>query len=376
MRIAFCIYDFTAEKLALQPWLTVIEIATGLVRKGYDVLIVTDAVTPATLPGVKVRTVSSLRGSNSAEMKQVLYKFSPGAVVVLPTPLNIVTSRWLQELICRRVGFASYPFYESAELITAARLLGGAEVVPYLKHLLVPAFMWHRMMRRNFDVIITQSQTTRDRLQASLGGADKAVFIPPGMPLDDWPANYGRDRETGEINLLYLGAAIPVRGFAMALDALGRIQNDRVCLRVLARGADKAALQKIRSEVSRRGLLDRVSITGGWLERNELVAEIHRSDIVLQPFILVPSELPVATMEVIACGRPVLGCKIDGLPSTIGPAGSVVKQGDAWALAEQIELFAVDADTRHRWRDGCVERRNEMTGWDRVVDQWEEVLHG
>ncbi len=376
MRIAICIYDFVPAKLPLQPWLTLQMVAQGLAHRGHSVHIVSDTAEPARIDGVESHTVTSLRGSNAVELRALLGALRPDAVIFLPTPLNAATASWLDGLECRCIGFASYPFYTARELWTSVRCIGLADMTQYLRHLLVPRPAWTRAMKRRFHALVAQSETTTARLATLLGGTPAALCIPPGIDLAQWQYRVPKDATDGSIRLLYLGAAIAIRGFDVALDALVRVEDEKVRLRVLARGADEASLAAIRAAVAKRDLAGRVEIEGGWIERARLIEEIHAADAVLQPFVLVPSELPVTAMEVIACGTPVIGSAIDGLPSTIGPAGTVVTQGSAAALADAITRFAQDASVRMAWREGCQRQRAAMLDWDAVTDRWEAVLHG
>jgi glycosyltransferase involved in cell wall biosynthesis len=320
--------------------------------------------------------VASLRGTNGAEISAILATLSPQALVYLPTPLNLVTTGWMDRVKnCRRIGFASYPFYNLTELARAWRRLPGREVSPYLRHLLVPSVSWRAAGRRRCDAIITQSQTTTARLQEAFGSRMEVHAIPPGIDLTDWPLHRKSDND-GSVRLLYLGAATAIRGFDLALEAIAKVTDAGVGLRVLARGADDTTLARIHAKITRLGIEARVTVIGGWIDRAQLVEEIHAADAVLQPFVLVPSELPVTAMEVIACGTPVIGSAIDGLPSTIGGAGTVTRQGSAVALAETIALFARDAQVRAAWRDGCDRQRDAMLSWDTVAEQWEGVLRG
>lgn len=377
MRVVFCIYNLVAEKLPLQPWLTIRLLAEGLAKRGHEVHVVTDVKVPATVDGVETHSVISLRGSNKKEMESILKMLQPDALVFLPTPLNIATSSWLDELDCRCIGFASYPFYNMNELITAVKIIGWADVKQYIRHLLVPRPFWVRKMQLRMQVLITQSNTTAGRLEEMLRNKTPVLCVPPGINLLDWPLPETNTKEqTKDINLLYLGSAISIRGFYLALDALAQVSDEHVKLKVLARSANDNAIDSINNAVSLRGLKGRVEVKGGWIERTELIKEIHMADAVLQPFVLVPSELPVTAMEVIACGTPVIGSNIDGLPSTIGEAGTVVKQGSATALAEVIEGFAKDPELRAKWRSGCERRRNEMLDWDVITENWEAILRG
>lgn len=376
MRIVFCIYDFTTAKLPLQPWLTIVRVAEGLVRRGHEVHIVTDAAEPAVPAGLAVHQVASLRGTHGAEISALLATLVPQALVYLPTPLNLVTTGWLDAVKnCRRIGFASYPFYNFTELARAWRRLPRADVSPYLRHLLVPGLSWHAAGRRRCDAVIAQSQTTAARLRQAFGSRVAMHAIPPGIDLAEWPWHNGADNGT-TVRLLYLGAATAIRGFDLALEALARLPDAGVVLHVLARGADAAALERIHAKIARLGIEARVTVVGGWIDRAQLVEEIHAADAVLQPFVLVPSELPVTAMEVIACGTPVISSAIDGLPSTIGEAGTVALQGSAEALADVIARFAREARVRASWREGCARQRDAMLDWDSVTKQWEGALRG
>lgn len=377
MRVVFCIYNFVAEKLPLQPWLTIRVLAEGLAKRGHEVHVVTDVKVPAVVDGVETHSVTSLRGTNKKEMHSILKMLQPDALVFLPTPLNIATTSWLDGVDCRCIGFASYPFYNMNELTTAAKIIGWADVKQYIRHLLVPRPFWVRKMQQRMHLLITQSNTTAGRLQEMLRNKTPVLCVPPGINLLDWPLPETNTKEqTKDINLLYLGSAISIRGFYLALDALAQVSDEHVKLKVLARGANDNAIDSINNAVSLRGLEERVDVIGGWIERAELVKEIHMADAVLQPFVLVPSELPVTAMEVIACGTPVIGSNIDGLPSTIGEAGTVVKQGSATALAEVIEGFAKYPGLRKKWQNGCLQQRNEMLDWDVITENWEVVLRG
>jgi glycosyltransferase involved in cell wall biosynthesis len=377
MRVVFCIYDFVDEKLRLQPWLTVRRVAEGLSLRGHSVCVLTDTGNPARVDGIEVQAVASLRGSNSSEVRARLVRLQPNALVFLPTPLNIVTASWLDGMTCRCIGYASYPFYNTYELARAVRCLAWSEVRQYLRHLLVPRSLWLRYMHRRLHTLVAQSATSGKRLENLLEGKPPTRCIPPGIDLSDWPCSSG-ERRAGRsvVKLLYLGAASRIRGFDLALRAIVLADDHRIHLKVLARGADPSVVAGIRADVHRYGLDGRVEVEGDLVDRQRLVSEIQEADAVLQPFILVPSELPVTAMEVIACGTPVIGSAIDGLPSTIGPAGTIIKQGSADALAKAIKCLANDASVLVQWREGCRQQRSAMYGWDAVTDQWESLLRG
>lgn len=377
MRIAFCIYDFTDSNLQLQPWLTIHRVADELAKRGHAVHIVTDASQPANINHSELHRVRSFRGSNAAEVHQLIGMINPDSLVFLPTPLNITTAYWLDGITCRCVGLASYSFYNARELFNAVLCIGISEVKSYLRHLLVPRMLWVRCFRSRMHAVVAQSASTASRLGTALGGGVQCVFIPPGIELDAWPSTVEPlSNASRDVRLLYLGAARAIRGFDLALEAMRKLGDTRVVLRVLARGSGDEEVAALEGVVEKMGLKGRVEIRGGWIERSELIGEIHAADAVLQPFVLVPSELPVTAMEVIACGTPVIGTEIDGLPSTIGSAGTVVRQCSASALADAIRRFSENTVLRTDWGQACTQQRASMRAWNAVAASWEEVLRG
>lgn len=331
MRIVFCIYDFSESQLPLQPWLTVRKVAEGLSNKGHDIHIITDIEQPASLDGINTHIVFSLRGSNGMQIKKLLSELNPDALINLPTPLNLVTSSWLDtHSECRRIGFASYPFYTVGELYRALVSLSWSDVKQYVRHILIPKPLWRGALRKRNDIVIAQSETTRSRLVDMGMPSDRCCYIPPGINLDIWLQRDSYTTDSKVTKLLYLGSAIAIRGFDLVLEALAKTNEPAIHLTVLARRAEGSELDRINALIDRHGLGERVVVYGGWADSSTLVSEIHGADAVVLPFVLIPSELPVTVMEAIACGTPVIGSRVDGMPSTIGAAGTVVRQGGFW----------------------------------------------
>ena len=375
MRIVFCIYDFSESQLPLQPWLTVRKVAEGLLSKGHDVHIITDIEQSASIDGASIHTASSLRGSNGVQIKGMLSKLRPEVIITLPTPLNIVTSSWLDAFLkCRRIGFASYPFYTIGELYRSAICLPWSDVKQYVRHALVPKPLWVSALKKRNDIVVTQSETTRSRLVNMGVKSERCCYIPPGINLDTWPQRDSYSTDGKITKLLYLGSAIAIRGFNLVLEALAKTNEPTIHLTVLARRAEGSELDRINALIDRYGLAERVVVHGGWADNSTLVSEIQEADAVVLPFVLIPSELPVTVMEAIACGTPVIGSRVDGMPSTIGAAGTVVRQGDSGELAEVLLNFHNNPELRKTWANGCIQQRARMIEWDSVVEQWEKVI--
>jgi hypothetical protein len=216
--------------------LTIEQVAIRLSRASHEVHILTDNPDAVTIEGVQTHVVSSLRPSNGPAIIQKIKLLSPDVTVVLPTPLNMLTSAWLDKVPGRVIGFASYPFYTSRELLRALRYLGWAVTKQYLRHMLIPDFLWSLRMRQRLDGMIVQSSTTAERMRNITQQSYAVAFVPPGLDLAAWP--WGQQQNpNARVELLFLGAAIPIRGFDILVDAISRLCVDDIGLRILARRA-------------------------------------------------------------------------------------------------------------------------------------------
>ena len=374
MRIVFCVYDFTQNNLSLQPWLTFCKVGQELAKLKHEVHVVTDAPDFAEPPGLYVHYVGSLRGLGNSQLARTVKSISPDSLVFMPTPLNLPALSWLNGMNgCRKIAFASYPFYVFSELLQAGKMLGFAESLSYTRHLCMPSFFWRRFLHYRFDAVISQSQSTRDRLASISACSISTYAIMPGIDLDKWPLR-PEPRVHRPVVLLYMGSAKKIRGFEILLDALAMIEKKSVLLRILARGADEKKMLEIQSAIEKKGLKDRVELKGGWMDQSLLVQEMHACTAVVLPFLLVPSELPVSVMEAIACGVPVIGSRIDGLPSAIGSAGIVAEHADTVSLAGIIKSLHDNPEMFSQWYDNCRIQRSRMRSWEEVSRKWEKVL--
>jgi glycosyltransferase involved in cell wall biosynthesis len=144
--------------------------------------------------------------------------------------------------------------------------------------------------------------------------------------------------------VVLLGAAHLVRGkgFQHLLEALTRVRQPQVKLRLAGDGPESGALAKRAGEL---GLGDRVELLG---LRNDLPELAAAADLFVQPTVYEAFGLAVA--EAMACGLPVIASRVGGLPELVRhqETGLLVPPGDPWALAEAIDQLASQPEVRRR----------------------------
>jgi len=375
MRIVFCISGFTRSALSLQPWLTVYEVARKCLSKGHTVNIITENNIASENDGVSIWSVANLRGYNSEEVIDCLNKIEPQIAVVSVTPLSLITSKWYEKLgDYHSLAYISYPFYTLTETWRAFPYLTGADKIAYGRHVLIPKAWWRSRLRKIFHGVICQSARTGQRLAAVAGPDVPIHVIPPGIDTDGWADALPVPRDTEKTRFLFVGAPSRIRGFSLVLDALKKIEDGKIHLKVLARGLDADAVTSLERQINAHKLQDYVSVKGGWLDRTAMKHEITASSAVVMPFALVPSELPVSVFEAIYCGTPVIVSNIDGLPDAAGEAGIVVDQCSVESLAGAMDRVHRDQGLIDKLRKACVVRKSTIRSWDEATHDWMKAM--
>ena len=376
MVIAFCISQYEKLNIGLQPWLTINKIALRLDYLGHEVHIVTDVGESYKSDRVSVHRVTNLRGTNLKEIERLFELIQADHIIISVTPLSLVTACWYRKIRnCKIYAYLSYPFYSKHEYFRAFNQLDKSDKWVYGRHQLVPQFLWREVMVRFFDGVICQSQRTSTRISSSVKQRIPVHTIPPGIDQLVWNADAIEEKiPSSDTVLLYIGSTKRIRGFRLLLDAISMLSESAIKLRIMARGADEDIVRKIRMEAGSLQLGQNLDVRGGWLESTELRKEIQSADVVLLPFVLVPSELPVSVMEAVCCGTPVIVSDLDGLPEAAGPAGIVIKNGDIHGLSQAIKKIHEHKHILSELRNGCKEQIRNMKSWDDVALMWQDVL--
>ncbi len=375
MIITFCFSQFTQKSLPLQPWLTIHRIALEFIANGDAVHVITDLSNASEIDGLKVHFVKSLRGTDSRELINLLQQIQPDAVVVSVTPLSLITTKWYKILKgYRSYAYISYPFYTAGEIKKAFKYLNFKERISYGRHVLIPGKIWAKSMINYFNGVICQSKKTGSNINKHTKSQIDIYLIPPGIDHGIWNIRTENFKNSKESVFLYVGKASKIRGFDLMLDAFKLIDDKQICLRILARGADEKKIREIQNKVQICNLQNRVVVKGGWMEIDEFKKELQAATAVILPFVLVPSELPVSVMEVVACGTPVVVSDIDGLAEAAGTAGIVVPQCDVHALSCAVKTLHTDKKLVNTLKRACHTEKRKMLSWNITYKLWQKIL--
>lgn len=356
--VVFVANGFVRDNIRLQPWRYVYELAKHKTNSA-RVYVITEGASDLKQEdwdeGFTVVETNRLSIKKQTALGGFIQSLNPTELWWSTTPRSIAFYPLLSRITCLKVAFITCPLYRWMELVRAS--LSG---VPYRQskalwgQRLVPRFVFRWFLNSKlFDFITVQSKNNQAILESDGVRASKVSQLPVGIddedvkPVDQLVVDKISEqvaKKSDETVFLYLGALRPIRGFDSLLKAFPSVieRNSKARLVVLARGASEEKCNKLLADINVMGVRDSVTIIGGWLSREDVWAYLELSDIVVQPFVLVPSDIPIAVLESLARGKPVVVSPVDGLPELAMGRGVIVDPLNTRKFAEELYYLSED----------------------------------
>jgi glycosyltransferase involved in cell wall biosynthesis len=210
--------------------------------------------------------------------------------------------------------------------------------------------------------VITMSQVSKQALQAAGLREEKLHVVPYGV---DVPAECPARLENAEVIRCVAVGITAQKAPILTLDAFRRAAelHPELHLDFIGRGELLAAMEQF---VRAFRLEQRVTLHGA-KHHAEVLEHMRRSDLFLQHSMVDPAGategLPVAILEAMAAGLPVVSTLHAGIPEAVveGETGFLVHEGDSVTMGERISQLV---------RDGQVRRRMGQAAWKRAADHF------
>lgn len=272
-------------------------------------------------------------------------------------------------------------FWRKSAFVIPARVLG----VPYVLHMHGGDFtafyrraQWPgrepfiRWIYRGASRVIALSEEWRDALE-SVEPRLRVVVIP--NPVEIPSARAALD--LGPPRVLFLGVLAERKGVHDLLHAwsqvLRRVAGARLVL--AGQGADDAVAQLARE----LGVHDSVEMPG-WVSSERRAALLREAWVFTLPSHI--EALPMAVLEAMAAGVPVVAARVGGIPTAVehGRSGILVEPRDVGALADALASLLADRGRRVAMGAAARARAERMFSAEVIVPRieslWAEVLGG
>jgi colanic acid/amylovoran biosynthesis glycosyltransferase len=161
-----------------------------------------------------------------------------------------------------------------------------------------------------------------------------------------------RDDSSRTLRLLCVAALKPYKGIPFLVDACALLLEQGLDFQcdVIGTGPQFGAIARA---IENGRLGDRVRLRGA-LPQHEVALAVREADVFVLPSIIAADRqmegIPVALMEAMAAGKPVIATSISGIPELVvhGQSGLLVDPANPPQLAQAIRTLAADAALRLR----------------------------
>lgn len=201
---------------------------------------------------------------------------------------------------------------------------------------------------RSARFVATVSHYTEGHLRERVGRDVRIAVVRAAIPADSYAFRPRSIPESGPVRAVCVAGLEPCKGHGILLEALaGDDDLQRITVDVVGDGPIR---QDLESLAARLGLADRVDFVGARTE-DEVRTILGDSDMFILPCTVdergYHDNLPVALMEAMACGLPVVSTRLGGIPELVvdGVTGFLARPGDADDLAGVLRrLLACGSD--------------------------------
>lgn len=245
-----------------------------------------------------------------------------------------------------------------------------------------PSILWKT---RDAHFVRTISDFNRGYLEAAYGVAsDRVVVCRLGVDTKRFqPGTTGSKAVAGRI--ISVGRLVEIKGHAVLLDACARLRDagrDFSC-HIVGTGPLETTLSHRIEELA---LGHHVRLVG-WLTRRETLERLESAQVFALPCVDARSTsttmdgIPVALMEAMAAGLPVVSTPVSGISELVedGRSGLLVAQGSATDLAAALSSLLQDAATRRRLGEAArarvVERFDLLTNAATLRDSFQGAIY-
>lgn len=250
---------------------------------------------------------------------------------------------------------------------------------------LLPYLLYHHLSTgprtRYADAIIAVSkELAKEAIREGIAPRERVYVIPNGVDLQVFKPSIREgmsiraryDIRPGDKVALLAGRVEPQKGFHLAVKAFVTLcKKFKAKLMIVGEGRYLGYLKKM---VRRLGLIEDVIFCGS-VPRDEMPAYYNACDVFVMPALGFES-FPLAVVEAMACGKPVIASRIGGIPTAIdhGRDGILVRAGDVGALAEALSALLKDTERSRELGNNARRKAEERFGHEQMVESVIQVF--
>lgn len=357
MKVCIICYGLREHNIRLQPWRYISEIAGGLLKKDFDVTIITDGPSEKHyvngIPTIHTGKLRKFPFQSNQELVSLIKSEQPDVILWSVSALDYLYLNIFKQIDTPIIGMFTGPIYKLSDITR----IGTHEILKNIRFLSVhiiyaslPALFIRNVVNSpQFNKMFVMSRKNKEIITEMGGDQNKVIHIPAGIDEYDFETSKEHnsiiskyDLDESSFNILYFGSPLTIRGIDSLIKAVSKVKNEysHVKLLILSRRRDNELNREesnAQNLILKLGIEKNVQIISGFLDKDEVKKFIGFSDLIALPFKIVPSDVPTSILESMALGKTVISTAVDGIPELLEDGrGFVVKPNNEEELAEKI----------------------------------------
>ena len=389
MNILIAVHDITPKNWHLMPWRTVVEVVKNqddqdshniyLVSLGEEQCIIESGEIP-----VNVISISKSRDKLKKELNGLVRRLDIDTIF---WPFTWREPRWRLKIVtglsARVICWLPGGKYTVNNVLYALRRLSIKLTLPYLIDALYPKkVVVSYLKQRGVSGVLAMTQETANVAINSGWPECQSFSIPPGKDIvGDGSRNDSSIMQgfpewlDNRKYYLFAGPPSGIRGVYELLSAFDILAEDDpdITLVCLFRSDAKLESVEISNIIKEMKNVSRVYAVWVSVTKSQLNSFMNMCHAIILPFVIVPSEIPLAIIESMRYGKPVITTALGGTGKFVDDIGVSVKLGDVTGLAN-VMLKLNQEDMYYKKISARVaDQYNNHISWKMMSDLWIDV---
>lgn len=387
LKIIVAVHDLITQKSHLMPWRTVCDVVKHLQEIGHEAHVLSLNSATNVLEGAHIPAGTFSINKSRQNLKNELTKAiqETGAEIIF-WPVAWREQQWRTRVVTSLgvpvVAWFPGGIYSLSATLYATKVIGLWASRQYLleavarKRKQVITFL-----RLGVSAIITMTAATAKSV-IDVGWPETQVHVippgkensPPDRSLAELPTDF-LEWKQGEPYFLFMGPPSGIRGIFELLSAFEHAvqQESKLHLVCLFRSDADLDMNRIKSRIAKISTKKNIYCKWESLSVKELNAFMANCHAVVMPFVLVPSEIPLAIIEAMAWGKPIISTSPGGTGEFVTNLGAAPKVGDINSLSKAMIDLLCDVDSYNRKCQAVIDCYENHPTWFAVAKQWETV---
>ena len=393
LKVCVICLNFHKGNLHQQPRRYIYEIAKRLTRDEPNTVLLTDAFPrrprEQRIEELHIRRVSQIHALFGKKRKEFLKEveiLSPSVILWTIGITSFLRPAIFKQIGKPIIGIYTSPHYGLFDLIRLGIkdfLRNLPLLAVHIAGLAVPRIIVRRTLNSQiFYRVITESRAAKEGLTRMGVRADKIEVVLPGVDHQSLAAADNNSEPSNCFTAAYFGPPLTLRGADTVIEAFARFKQEVSNSKLVMLYRLDLSVQKIQKShqntlartTKKMGLVDNMEICVDRMSKEDMFARLKNTNIIVLPFKMVSSDMPLTVLEALSLGVPVITTRVDGLPELVnGRRGILVHPNRPEEVFEQMLLLYRNPNLAREIGLRAREYILQQPSWDQMYEKIKRI---